>query len=191
MAEGIILIRKTIQGFVLFTLTGLATVLAESESLQQDKPAAEAWQLSAKHEGFNIALTAITPDRIRAFFTGRGFPPEMIEAIASYCVIGTRIENTGTLPFSYDLSKWRYQAADGKLHKLKIKADWIKEWREQGIKFAYSQLAGNPTFLPGDWISSMTTYKLPHGEDFDLHYQWNINGKDNTGILKGVKCADD
>ncbi|MFW2438810.1 MAG: hypothetical protein ACN4GR_05505 [Arenicellales bacterium] len=191
MADATTLIRKTIQTFVLFTFAGLACVQAESESLQQEKATAEAWQLSAKHEGFNIALTAITPDRIRAFFTGRGFPPEMIEAIATYCVIGTRIENIGSLPFSYDLRKWRYQTSDGKLHKLKIKDDWIKEWREQGIKFSFSQLAGNPTFLPGDWISSMTTYRLPHGAIFDLHYQWNINGKDNTGIIKGVKCADD
>lgn len=191
MADRVISIRKTILVLVLYTFTGLDTVLAESQTLQQDKPAAETWQLSAKHEGFNIALTAITPDRIRAFFTGRDFPPKMIKAIASYCVIGTRIKNTGSQPFSYDLRKWRYQTADGKLHKLKIKADWIKEWREQGIKFAYSQLAGNPTFLPGDWISSMTTYRLPHGASFDLHYQWSIDGKDNTGIIKGVKCADD
>lgn len=174
---------------VLFLFSAHAA--AQEETSQKKETATEAWPFSAKHDDFNISLSPIAPDRIRAFFTGRGFPPEMIKSLASYCVIGTRIENTGSIPFSYDLTKWRYQTPDGKLHKLKIKSDWIKEWRKQGIKFAFSQLADNPTFLSGDWISSMTTYKLPPGSSFDLHYQWNIDGKDNMGIFKGVKCAQD
>jgi len=168
-----------------------APVNGQTEAPPPDDPTTAAWPFSAKHDGFNISLSPIPPDRIRAFFTGRDFPPEMIKKLASYCIIGTRIENTGTQEFSYDLSKWRYETPDGKQHKLKIKSDWIKEWREQGIKFAFSQLAGNPTFLSGDWISSMTTYKLPPGSSFDLHYQWNIGGKDNKGIFKGVTCAED
>lgn len=168
-----------------------ASVIAQEVAPQQNDTTTDAWPFSAKHDGFNISLSPIPPDRIRAFFTGRGFPPDMIKTLASYCIIGTRIENTGAQEFSYDLSKWRYETPDGKQHKLKIKSDWIKEWREQGIKFAFSQLAGNPTFLPGDWISSMTTYKLPPGSSFDLHYQWNIDGKDNMGVFKGVKCAED
>ena len=168
-----------------------AYAFAQDESPQKQNTAGEAWPFSAKHDGFNISLSPIPPDRIRAFFTGRGFPDEMIKSLASHCIIGTRIENTGTIPFSYDLTKWRYQTADGIQHKLKIKSDWIKEWRAQGIKFAFSQLADNPTFLSGDWISSMTTYKLPPGSSFDLHYQWNIDGKDNTATFKGVTCAED
>ncbi|MCK5361086.1 MAG: hypothetical protein KAJ95_10695 [Gammaproteobacteria bacterium] len=172
--------------FLFFTST-----LAQDVSPQQQDSAVEAWPFSAKHDGFNISVSPISPDRIRAFFTGRGFPAEMIESLASHCIIGTRIENSGSTPFSYDLVKWRYITADGKQHKLKIKSDWIKEWRAQGIKFAFSQLADNPTFLSGDWISSMTTYKLPPGSSFDLHYQWNIDGKDNMATFKGVKCAED
>jgi len=168
-----------------------ASVNGQTEAPPPEDSATAAWPFSAKHDGFNISLSPIQPDRIRAFFTGRGFPPEMIKILASYCIIGTRIENTGSQEFSYDLSKWRYQTPDGKQHKLKIKSDWIKEWRAEGIKFAFSQLAANPTFLSGDWISSMTTYKLPPGSIFDLHYQWNIDGKDHKGIFKGVKCAED
>ena len=167
------------------------SVYGQTGTPAPDDSTTAAWPFSAKHDGFNISLSPIPPDRIRAFFTGRGFPPDMIKSLASYCIIGTRIENTGSTPFSYDLTKWRYQTPDGVQHKLKIKSDWIKEWREQGIKFAFSQLAGNPTFLAGDWISSMTTYKLAPGSTFDLHYQWNIDGKDNKGIFKGVKCAQD
>lgn len=170
----------------------LLIVLPSAFSAQQDTAAVKAKsELTASHDGFNIKLAAIEPDRIRAFFTGRDFPQEMVKTIASYCVISTRIENTGTQAFSYDLNKWRYETADGKRHKLKIKDDWIKEWRQQGIKFAFSQLAANPTFLPGDWISSMTTYKIPHGSVFNLHYQWNVNGKDSSGVITGVKCAND
>lgn len=186
--KNIFTVKSILVSIVYLFATG---ALAQPGSPKESNAASEAWPFSAKHDDFNISLSPIPPDRIRAFFTGRGFPPEMIKNLASHCIAGTRIENTGTIPFSYDLTKWRYQTADGKKHKLKIKSDWIKEWRKQGIKFAFSQLADNPTFLAGDWISSMTTYKLPPGETFDLHYQWNINGKDNTGIFKGVKCAQD
>ncbi len=180
--------------FSMLTASLLITLPANSafsDEAQKNPAAKTASKLAASHDGFNIRLAAITPDRIRAFFTGRGFPQEMVNTIASYCVISTRIENAGTKPFSYDLKKWRYETGDGTLHKLKIKDDWIKEWREQGIKFSFSQLAANPTFLPGDWIASMTTYKIPHGSSFNLHYQWNIDGKDMTGIIRGVECADD
>jgi len=179
------LFSSTFFSFILFM--GLTSVSSaqQDELVPKDKP-----KLSASHDGFNIQLAAIKPDSIRAFFTGRGFPQDMVNTIAAYCVISTKIENTGNQAFSYNLKKWEYETTNGKRHKLKIKDDWIKEWRQQGIKFAFSQLAANPTFLPGDWISSMTTYKIPHGSVFNLHYQWNINGKDNTGIINGVKCAD-
>lgn len=175
----------------LFPVILLAPIISSSNepdtlSTEQITP-----KLSASSNGFDIQLTAISPDRIKAFFTGRGFPQNMVQTIASYCVISIRIKNTGNREFSYDLNKWRYETVDGQLNKLKIKDDWIKEWREQGIKFAFSQLAANPTFLPGDWIASMTTYKLPHGSTFNLHYQWNVDQKDHTGIINGVKCANE
>ncbi len=180
------LLVSTLFTFIFLIIQASASSAQQSTAAVKAKP-----ELAASHDGFNLRLAAIEPDRIRAFFTGRDFPQDMVNTIASYCVISTRIENTGTQAFSYDLKKWQYETADGKRHKLKIKDDWIKEWRQQGIKFAFSQLAANPTFLPGDWISSMTTYKIPHGSVFNLHYQWNVNGKDRNAIIKGVKCAND
>ncbi len=150
---------------------------------------AEHWMIS--RDGVTLELTQRTPEQVEAFYLGRGFPPELARRIAGFCVLVVALRNQSQAPIRYELDRWRYVTPDGKARIPRPKEDWIREWREYGVIFGFSQLSGAQTFQPGDWNGAMVTFEVPHGGRFDLHYQWTTQGREITGTIEGVRCATD
>jgi hypothetical protein len=153
------------------------------------------WQTET--EGIQVRLTQISPDQARAFYQARGFSPETAERYAAECVFMTVVRNIGGTPIRHRLADWRYVVAGQPPRPIRSKADWARLWKQAGvaeaarIAFNWAQFPTVQTFEPGDWNQGMTTYSVPRGGQFDLHFVWRAGGKTHSGTLEQVRCADE
>jgi len=141
------------------------------------------------NQDFSLELIQLVPDFVRAVFDSKGLPPQIIDAVSSYCVFGTIVRNRADVPLSYDIADWRYVTADGVAHTGKLKSEWVSEWRDMGVAFRWTLLPGAQTWQVGDWGQGFTTVDLPHGTAFDLHYSWTQDGIVHKDIIEGLRCA--
>jgi hypothetical protein len=153
------------------------------------------WQTETK--GIQVRLTQISPDQARAFYQARGFPAVAAERYAAECVFMTVVRNIGDAPLRHRLADWRHVAAGQPPRAIRSKAQWERLWAQQGvpesarIAFSWAQFPTVQTFEPGDWNQGMTTYSVPRGGQFDLHFVWRAGGKIHIGTLEQVRCADE
>lgn len=140
---------------------------------------------------FSIEFIQLLPDFVRAVFEAKGLPETVIEAISSYCVFGTIVRNRSAGPLSYDVTQWRYVTDDGVAHAGRPKAEWVREWREQGIAFRWTLLPEAQTFEVGDWGQGFTTVKLPPGTRFDLYYGWQQGDASVQRVIEDMQCASE
>ena len=190
--------------FTALALAGIA--IAALPALAEDAPSKteysvqpqtgiESWQFMDKEDGVGVLLMQISPDQARAFFLGRGFQRKDVDYYASSCVFMTLVKNQSALPVNYRLADWRYTQGDGVARPLKLKDEWLKEWKKRGVSqssliaFEWSQHPAKQTLAPGDWNQGMTTFLVPHGEQFDLTVKWKIGSSIHAGTMPGIRCA--
>lgn len=155
----------------------------------------ESWQFKDKDDGVEVLLMQIGPDQARAFFLGRGFQRDDVDYYAASCVFMTLVKNKSAFPVYYRLGDWRYTRGDGVTRTLKLKDEWLSEWKERGvpqsslIAFEWSQHPVEQMLEPGDWNQGMTTFLVPHGESFDLTVKWKIEEGIHAGTMPKVRCA--
>ena len=149
--------------------------------------------LSWKSQGDPLALEFIQvlPDYVRAVYSSRGLPKEIVDKVSGYCVFGTILHNRSDGPVSYRVSDWRYITPDGKRHSIRTKSEWVQEWRDMGVAFRWSMLPDDQTFEVGDWGQGFTTIGLMPGSRFDLEYSWRVNDSLSSRTIQGVECAPD
>ncbi|HHJ16132.1 MAG TPA: hypothetical protein ENJ80_05475 [Gammaproteobacteria bacterium] len=167
----------------------LPAVLVAGEVQQYTNPDTGLLSWQIKEPGFSMQLLQVLPDYVRATYSARGLPPEVVDTIAGYCVFGTIVTNDTDHQVSYRVSDWRYITADGKAHPVKTKTQWVNEWKDQGVAFRWSILPDDQTFEPGDWSQGFTTLPLPPGTVVDLVYSWRDQGETHEGKLEGLRCA--
>jgi len=153
------------------------------------RPESQQTKWKAVERGFSLELVQVKDDYVRAVFLARGLPGDVVEKVSRYCVFGTIIKNHSDSPISSRLSGWRVVTIDGVEHKLKLKADWTREWSKKGIAFRWLILSEEQNFDAGDWIQGFSTIAVAPGKSFDLHYSWKQNGKTYNNEIKGVTCA--
>lgn len=165
------------------------------QHIVDSKTRIESWQL--QDEGVEVLLIQISPDQARGFFLARGFKRVDVDYYASSCVFATVVKNLSPRPISYRLANWRYaKAAGGAARKLKLKEDWLREWKQRGVSqsaqiaFEWSQHPEAQTLEPNDWNQGMTTYQVPHGSRFDLTVKWQIGARKYEDKIRGIRCAD-
>jgi hypothetical protein len=147
--------------------------------------------------GIQVRLTQISPDQARAFYQARGFSAAAAERYAAECVFMTVVRNIGEAPIQHRLADWRYGVAGQPPRAIRSKTEWDRIWKHQGvteaarIAFTWAQFPATQTFAPGDWNQGMTTYSVPRGGQFDLRFVWHAGGRQHSGILEQVRCADE
>ena len=139
-------------------------------------------------DGFSLELIQLLPDFVRAIYSKHGFPKEEVERIAGYCVYGSIIKNTSQQLLSYRVADWRYREKNGTEHPVKTKTQWLEEWRRVGIKFSWTLLPDSGDFEIGDWQQGFTTIKLPRNSEFDLIYNWKLDGVKHEAVLENLRC---
>ena len=182
-----------------FILTLLAVwsvaALAGTDSSVDAETGLASWQTET--DGIQVRLTQICPDQARAFYQARGFSPEAAERYAAECVFMTVVRNIGGTPIRHRLADWRYASAGQPPRAIRSKAEWERLWKQLGvaeaarIAFTWAQFPATQTFAPGDWNQGMTSYSVPRGGQFDLHFVWRAGGKTHSGRLEQVRCADE
>ncbi len=145
------------------------------------------WRISDR--GFHLELQQLPPDFIRATYEAQGFPPDLIEDIATYCVFGTVARNTSGKRLSYRVADWRYASADGVEHAVKTKTQWLAEWKARGIVNNWTLLPDRQSFEIGDWFQGFTTVKAPPDRPFDLTYSWTLENEYHVGHIRQMHCA--
>ncbi len=143
----------------------------------------------ARQPGFSLQFIQLLPDYVRAVYSARGLPEEVVELMAGYCIFGTIIKNESDQPLSYRVADWRYLTGDGQAHPIKTKTEWLKQWQDMGVAFRWSLLPDDQTFAPGDWSQGFTTLPLPPGTPVALHYTWSQQGKTHEGTFEDLRCA--
>jgi hypothetical protein len=178
--------KRTLSLLLLLVLTLQA---AAGEVVREIDPDSGLVTWRAEDPAFSIELIQLLPDFVRAVFEAKGLPDAVIDAVASYCVFGTIVRNRSAGPLSYDVAEWRYVTTDGVAHAGRTKAEWVREWREQGIAFRWTLLPEAQTFQVGDWGQGFTTVKLAPGTRFDLHYGWRQGDVQDSRVIEGMRCA--
>ena len=144
---------------------------------------------SYEGEGLSIELVQVPPDFIRASYSARGLPAQLIETVARRCVFGTIVRNLADRPLSYRVADWRYVNEKGERLPIKTKSEWLAEWHGMGVRFSWSILADEPTFEAGDWLQGFTTMAEPHGSLLSLTVVWSIEGTRYEKNFPQLECA--
>lgn len=180
------------------TLTLLAAwpfVGFATESSVDAETGLSTWQTDT--QGIQVRLTQITPDQARAFYQARGFSAEAAEHYASECVFMTVVRNIGDSPVEHRLADWHYLSTAQPPRPIRSKDEWEALWSQLGvaeaarIAFAWAQFPTEQRFAPGDWNQGMTTYSVPRGGHFGLHFVWHAGDTTLSGKLEQVRCADE
>ena len=182
----------------LLTLALLAAwplaALATEQSVDADTGLAT-WQTETA--GIQVRLTQISPDQARGFYQARGFAPEAAERYATECVFMTVVRNIGSTPIRHRLADWRYESVGQPPRAIRSKTQWERLWKHLDvpeaarIAFTWAQFPATQTFAPGDWNQGMTSYSVPRGGAFTLRFVWRADGKQYSGKLEQVRCADE
>ena len=180
-------------------LTLLLTWSASAPALTEPQVDAETglstWQTETR--GIQVRLTQIGPDQARAFYQARGFAAEAAEHYAQECVFMTVVRNIGDAPIEHRLADWRYTLPQQPPRPVRSKTEWARIWQRLDvpaparIAFTWAQFPSTQTFAPGDWNQGMTTYTVPRGGRFDLHFVWRSGGRTLSGTLEEVQCASE
>ncbi len=165
----------------------LAVLAGEVHHHRDPETGLLSWKV--KDHGFSLELIQLLPDYVRATYESRGFPPEVIDGIARYCVFGTIARNESDAIISYRVADWRYVTSDGQEHRLKTKTEWVKEWHDLGVAFHWTILPDDQIFEVGDWSQGFTTIALPPDSVFDLFYSWKQRDEIRTGKIEALRCA--
>jgi len=173
----------------LLPLVIAALPVASQEVELERNPESGLFTWKVQQPGFSLQFIQLLPDYIRAIYSARGLPRNLVETMAGYCVFGTIIKNESDGPLSYRVADWRYVTADGQAHPIKTKTQWVNEWRDQGVSFRWSILPDDQRFAPGDWSQGFTTIPLPPDSVFNLNYSWTNQGETHHGTFEKLRCA--
>ncbi|WP_456376771.1 hypothetical protein [Thiolapillus sp.] len=149
------------------------------------------WQWS--HEGISLRLVQRLPDQTRGYLQGRGFPVEVADEAATSCFFGTMFRNDGTLPLDFDLNTWKVMQK-GKETLMLVRERWKTRLQERAVPKAarialhWSLMPTQQHFEPGDYNWGMMVFGLPPGDEFDLHLQLKLGGKQVAAIIPGLQC---
>lgn len=172
-------------GALLFATTALAG--GTVNRFTDETSGLASWK--AQHPGFSLQFIQLLPDYVRAVYSARGLPPEVVDIMAGYCIFGTIIKNESGQPLAYRVADWRYVTADGKAHPVKTKTEWLKEWSDMGVAFRWSLLPDDQQFQPGDWSQGFTTLPLAPGTRVTFNYRWTQQDKVHEGVFDDLTCA--
>jgi hypothetical protein len=101
-----------------------------------------------EYDDENVVMRIIvrTPDQLTAFYQGRKFKQNAVDAILSTCVITPLIKNRTYDYLWLELDLWKFEA-NGKPVKRLDRSYWQNRWQQVGLKTAHQSTFGW-TLLP-------------------------------------------
>jgi len=87
-----------------------------------------------------------TPEQMAAFYEGRGFPKQAIDATAKHCFITVGMRNISNTKIWLDQSRWRIYNKQGDVNRTN-REQWKHKWTQLEVPLA-NQATFNWTLLP-------------------------------------------
>ena len=106
--------------------------------------------------GVTFSISVRTPEQIRAFYTGRGFPEAAIRELESKCLLTVGIQNNRMEIVWLEPEKWRFVTESGAAVTRTSREEWTWRWAKLDIP-----LASRATF---GWTQLPESRDLYHGE---------------------------
>lgn len=129
---------------------------------------AAADRFTAHGAEFSIAVRPV--EGTMAFYAARGFPRDMVRAIAGTCFVGVGIRNEREDVLWLELEHWRFSDAAGREVKRITRPEWDARWEGLGAPLAaratfdWTQLPESRDLQPGEPVGGNVALETPGGE---------------------------
>jgi hypothetical protein len=186
----------------------ISSCLAEKESANTVAPETKTsetnqqstiWQ--ATEQGVTFSLQQIPPDKVDAFYLGRGFTLDQIKPYTKTCVYTGILRNDSAPDKIHFLRKSWSITSNKKTQHPKENAEWLSQFKLLKVKpsaliaFRFAQIPEEQEYeTGGDWNRGMLSVNLPvptkdKVSQFDITIYWDIKGKPYELTLREVKCV--
>ena len=145
-----------------------------------------------------IVIGTRTPEQLAAFYTGRGFNKDSIDAIASTCFVFGMVENKTYDALWLDLEDWKFTAADGRPMQRISLEDWKKTWKRTGLPqshqstFRWTQLPGSRDLRQHEHVGgnvAVEWQEQPFTLEATLRTGHDKSGKPRTIKVENLTCV--
>ena len=109
-----------------------------------------------QNSGVTFSISVRTPEQIRAFYSGRGFPETAILELESKCLLTVGIQNNRKDIVWLEPSKWRFVTEHGAEVPRISRDEWNLHWAKLNIPlasratFGWTQLPESRDLYPGE-----------------------------------------
>lgn len=145
-----------------------------------------------------IKFSPVAPEKIAAFYEGRGFSRPMINILKQHCFITIGIHNKSNDIIWLDISNWSFTNKTGPIKRIN-RAQWKFIWKEMNIPLAH-QSTFRWTLLPEQLDFRSNEHEggnitLPYSKHpFTLTAEFRTkadkSGKPIKVKLQGIQCAN-
>lgn len=155
------------------------------------------WRHRATHAAVTLSANPLGAAARTAFFSARGFPAETIQPYAQACGFSFGMQNGGAATLRTLISDWRAVGTDGRAVRLRLPAEWDKQWaaaqvsEAARIAFRWAQFQAENVFEAGDWIMGMATLDVPMSGTFRLIARYHDEKGDHEIVLDKLACSRD
>jgi hypothetical protein len=144
--------------------------------------------------GVEFHISVRDPEGIKAFYAARGFPKEMVTAIARTCLVGVVIQNQRDDTLWLELDNWHFSEPGGREVARVTRPEWDALWERlhaplaARATFDWTQLPERRDLQPGEPVGGNVAVHAPAG-DFMLTARFRTgSGADVELQVPGLHC---
>jgi hypothetical protein len=144
--------------------------------------------------GAEFSISVRPAEGTAAFYAARGFPKDMVAAIATACLVGVGILNGREDVLWLELKNWRFTDTQGQEVKRITRPAWDARWEAMNAPLAaratfdWPQLPESRDLQPGEPVAGNVAVETPAGE-FSLTAGFRTgNGEQFEVRVPGLRC---
>ncbi len=134
-------ISALIRYLVLLSITLICSIQLHASFAAEKKD-----RYKFENKSIKFGLYPRTPEQMAAFYEGRGFPKQAVNATTKHCFITVGMRNISKTKIWLDLSRWRIYNNQGELVRTN-REQWKQKWKQLKVPLA-SQATFSWTLLP-------------------------------------------
>jgi len=154
-------------------------------------------RIQGEQQGLRFHVSVRTPNQIAAFYEGRGFPRDAIEAMLKACFVTVGLRNDRRDIVWLELDRWRFVTVDGTQVRRFDRNHWNTRWKKLALPlgnqatFDWTQLPETRDLHPDEPVGGNVTLAPPPGQ-FALEARFRTGadkqGKELVIQVSGLTC---
>lgn len=169
-------------GCIFFAVNFMPTTPAQASERPKNQTSAVSFSISVR-----------TPEQIRAFYSGRGFPEAAILELESKCMLTIGLQNKHNDTVWLEPSQWRFTTEHGAEVNRISREEIARRWEQLNIPlasratFGWSQLPESRDLFPGEGAGGNILI-IPPADSFSVEAIF-ATGTNKTGATIKLKTA--